>query len=126
MTTPIDIILITCNRIEKTRVTIDELYKRFFSTTTHVDLTNSDLWEVANELGIPKERVHFTNMSDKAFYFEKNLDFLWHLDDDWVENRQILKRTKARVKAVSAFGNPNWRQKCERILKKHESIQNAL
>ena len=93
----------------------DEKYKKFFSTTTNVDLTNNDLWEVANELGIPKERVHFTDMMDKWHFFALNDGFLWHLDDDWVENREILNNTK--TKAINSLSS-SWIAKCKRILKK--------
>ena len=99
----------------------DELYKKFFHTTTHVDLTNNDLWDLAKEIGIPKERIHFTNMEDK-WKFLKDKGFLWHIDDDWVENRQILNNCKP-TKAVSSFGNPNWRAKCQRLIKKAQTDQ---
>ena len=93
----------------------DEKYKLFFRTSTNVEITNTDLFEITNALGILKEKIVFTDMIDKYHYFEKHPEFIWHLDDDWVENRNILNHTK--VKAVSAFGNPNWKQKCERLLK---------
>lgn len=92
----------------------DEKYKKFFSTTTNVNITNNDLWEVAKDLGIPKERIHFTNMEDK-WKFLKDKDFIWHLDDDWVENRLILNN--AKMKAINVWGNNSWRNKCERIIK---------
>jgi len=100
--------------ITTTRWGDDEKYKKFYLTTTNVDLTNNDLWEVAADLGIPRERIHFTNMENKWPYI-KTKNFVWHIDDDWVENRQILNRTK--TKAISSFGNPNWKGKCERILR---------
>ena len=93
----------------------DEKYKRYFHTTTNVDITNNDLWELTAEIGIPKERIHFTDMEDKWRYIKK-MNFLWHLDDDWVENRLILNNTKTL--AISSYGSPNWEQKCNRILKK--------
>jgi len=92
----------------------DEKYKRFFSTTTNVDLTNNDLWKLAEEIGIPKSQIHFTDMSDKADWL-KGKGFLWHIDDDWVENRQILN-TCAPTKAISSWGNPNWERKCNRLI----------
>ena len=55
----------------------DEKYKKFFQSSINVDLTNKDLWKVVEEIGIPKERVHFTNMKDKWHFFEDNPDFLW-------------------------------------------------
>lgn len=98
----------------------DKLYRKFFMTSTNVDLTNSDLFEVAERIGIPKEKIHFTNMGDKWNFF-KDKDFLWHLDDDWVENRLILKHTKTL--AISAFGSPNWKHKCEKILIKFSNSE---
>lgn len=101
--------------ITTTRFGDDEKYKRFFDTTTNVDLTNNDLWDIAEDLGIPKERIHFTDMKDKWPYI-KEMGFLWHIDDDWVENRQILSNTSTL--AISSFNSPNWKHKCERIIKK--------
>ncbi|MFW6311345.1 MAG: hypothetical protein ACOC1K_03825 [Nanoarchaeota archaeon] len=100
--------------IVTSRFSNDELYKKFFSTTTNVNLTNNDLWDDAKYVGIPKERIHFTNMTDKFHFFKEN-NFLWHIDDDWVENRQILRESK--TKAISSFNSPNWKHKCEKILK---------
>jgi len=95
----------------------DEKYKKFFQTSTNVDLTNRDLWKVAEEIGISKERVHFTNMIDKWYFFKDNHDFIFHLDDDEIENYEIEKNTK--VKTINFFGNPSWRQECERILENY-------
>jgi len=93
----------------------DERYKTFFQTTIPVGRTNEDLFEIAASLGIPRERVHFTDMDDKWPFFKYYQEMLWHIDDDWVENRQILKNTK--TKAIDSIG-PNWKGKCERIIKK--------
>jgi hypothetical protein len=108
--------------ITTTRFGDDEKYKRFFHTYTDVDLTNKDLWEVAEELGIPKERIHFTDMKDKWPYIKK-MNFLWHIDDDWVENRMILNNTKTL--AISSLGNANWKIKCERIIRKEQEKRSS-
>lgn len=93
----------------------DDKYKSYFMTTISVDLTNKDLFEVADRLGIPVERIHFTNMDDKWPFMKYYHEFLWHLDDDWIENRNILKNTK--IKAINSIGT-NWKSKCEKIIKK--------
>lgn len=103
--------------VTTTRFSDDEKYKKFFQTAINVDLTNKDLREVTNDLRIPEERIHFTDMNNKWPYIKK-MGFLWHIDDDWVENRMILNNTK--TKAVSCWGNPNWKQKCERIIRKEK------
>ena len=100
--------------ITTTRFGDDTKYKKFFDTTTNVDLTNNDLWKVAEYVGIPKEKIHFTDMQDKWPYI-KTMDFLWHIDDDWVENRQILNNTKTL--AISSVSNANWQNKCRRIIR---------
>jgi len=75
---------------------------------------NDDLYKVANELGIPKERIRYTEEADKYLYFE-NENFVWHLDDCWVTNRLINKNTK--TKAISHIGSGNWIGKCNRLIK---------
>jgi len=94
----------------------NEKYKKFYKTSINVDVTNSDLREITNELGIPEERLIFTNMGDKYEYFEKNRDFLWHIDDDWIENDLINKNTK--VRGINVFGNNTWIQQTEEIIRR--------
>ena len=97
-----------------TRFGDDEKYKKFFHTTVNVDLTNNDLREVTDKLGIPEERIHFTNMQDKWMFFEENPGFRWHLDDDWIENEMINERRDTR--GLSHWGNPDWRKQCEALI----------
>jgi hypothetical protein len=79
------------------------------------DPNNDDLFKVADELGIPRNRIHFTNHQLKADFFRENKGFLWHLDDDWVELRHINSETK--TKGISCFGSGDWKRKCERVMK---------
>lgn len=90
-------------------------YQDFLQTSVEIGLDNKDLLEVAKNLGIPEERIFFTNMEDKWVFLKFHGDFLWHLDDDWIENRNILKNTK--TKAISSTES-NWKNKCERIIEK--------
>jgi hypothetical protein len=92
----------------------DERYKSFFQNTAAVGLTNKDLFEIAERLRIPKEMIHFTDMDDKWPFFKFWNDFLWHLDNDWIENRCILKYTK--TKAINSIG-ANWKSKCNRLIR---------
>jgi len=102
--------------IVTSRLTTEEYTKRFNTNLYYGKLANRDLFDIAKELGIPKNRIYFTNMSDKWRFFQENPDFIWHLDDDWAETRGILN--KAKTKAINSWGNPSWRQKCERILER--------
>lgn len=74
---------------------------------------NNDLYKVADELGIPKDKIVFTNGQPKH-QFVSDLDFLWHLDDDWLELKEIQRFTK--VKPISCFGSSTWKNKCNRII----------
>ena len=101
---------------------IDQGIEVYITTSRHSDKEydyaqdwNDDLYEVADKLGIPRKRIRFTDMVDKYKFFEEG-NFLWHLDDDWVENRLINKNTK--TKAISHIGSGNWIGKCNRIIKK--------
>jgi hypothetical protein len=47
---------------------------------------NNDLYDVANKLNIPNERIVFTNLTSKSTFFNKtNLKFVAHLDNDDIE-----------------------------------------
>ena len=89
-------------------------YAEEFKTTLYYgELANKDLFEVANKLGIPEDRIKFTNFQSK-WMFLQDKDFALHLDDDFNENRGILNHTRTR--AVNSYGNSSWRIKCERAL----------
>ena len=75
---------------------------------------NDDLFEVVDSLGIPRERIRYTEGADKYLYFE-NENFIWHLDDCCGTNRLINKNTK--TKAISHIGSDNWIGKCNRLIK---------
>ena len=45
---------------------------------------NRDLFNVANQIGIPKTRIYFTN-GDYKWKFFKDKDFKFHFDDDFME-----------------------------------------
>ena len=93
-----------------------EKYKEFFETHINIECTNRDLYEISDRVGIPRERIFFTNMENKWNYL-KDKDFIWHIDDDWAENRMILNHTK--IKAIDAHTS-SWKTKCERLIKRAE------
>lgn len=82
---------------------------------TNKDINHNDLFAVAQELGIPKSRIMFTNMEEKWLFFNRNkrLEFLFHLDDDPVELGAISRNTK--VKAISCLSG-TYRQKANNVL----------
>ena len=82
--------------------------------TARFDYDNKDVFEVAERLKISKEHIVFTNMYLKSEYFEKNEDFIWHLDDDSVELEFINKDTK--VKAINVK-NESCKRECLNLLK---------
>lgn len=95
-----------------------EHIKRFHVSPEFYHKVNYDLNEIAEELGIPKSRIIYTNMISK-WKFIKDKEFLWHLDDDWIETDDINKNAKP-TKGISCWGTPKWREKCEKIIKKRE------
>lgn len=74
---------------------------------------NIDLWEVVEDLGIKEENVVFTNMTGKFEFFKKNPGFKWHLDDDFVELREIIRFSKTNAINVDCS---SWKIKCMRLL----------
>ena len=56
----------------------------YVNTTRFAKFDNSDLFEVVNSLGLSYDKVNFTNHIWKAEFFEENnLEFEWHLDDNY-------------------------------------------
>ena len=55
--------------------------------------SNLDLYDVAEELGIPEEKIIFTNMEPKYLFFEDK-DFAYHFDDLPIEIEEINNNTK--------------------------------
>ena len=79
-------------------------------------ILNDDLFALADELGIPEKRVVFTAYKDKADYFLEHPNFVFHLDDDWIEIEIINK--KCKVKGISVFANADWREQALELLNK--------
>jgi hypothetical protein len=51
---------------------------------------NNNLFEVADECGIRRENIKFTNMESKSIFL-KDKGFTFHLDDDFIELLDILE-----------------------------------
>lgn len=89
----------------------DELHKHRYPHNPTLD----DLWEVVDEIGIPRWRVRFTCMESKSLYL-MHTNVVWHLDDDIIELSSI-KYDKCKTIGINVKGG-GWKQKCERILKR--------
>ena len=74
---------------------------------------NDDIYAQADAMGIPKNRIVFTNLLGKGAFFKRHPDFAWHLDDS---SKQLFDvQYMSKVKPISVF-NPKWKQKCEKHL----------
>jgi hypothetical protein len=78
-------------------------------------IDNSDLFEVTDRLGIKREQIIFTSHQLKSEVInEMGLEFIFHLDDDWVELNHINRETNTI--GISCFGTSGWKQKCKKLL----------
>ena len=76
--------------------------------------TNDDLWEVVDNVGIPRHQVRFQNMVSKSeFLFGTKV--IWHLDDDSIELYEI-RNMKLSTKGIQVEAG-SWKQKCEKFIK---------
>lgn len=87
----------------------DELHKHRFTNNP----TNEDLYNVTDKLGIPRYKIRFTCMRNKAEYLF-GTDILWHLDDDSLELELINEQTN--VFGIDVNGK-NWKQICNLSLR---------
>ena len=67
---------------------------------------------MADELGIPRERIVFTCFEWKDTFFENNKDFVWHLDDNPMEFKTIQQLGIAAINVKS----PSWQRKCSKLI----------
>jgi len=93
----------------------DEMFKIVDKSTP----ANSDLYEVTDSLGIPRERILFTEMDLKSKFLTD--DFIFHLDDDYTVVYDL--RANSKVPCVSVFKSA-YKNKCLRLLKNHERKTN--
>jgi len=77
-------------------------------------VNNSDLYEVADRIGIKEDHIHFCEMENKS-EFLKDKEFLWHLDDDAIELSFI--RTDTTVFPIWRYQGINWKQQCQDLLR---------
>lgn len=77
--------------------------------------TLDDLWSVVDNLGIPRWKVRFTCMEWKYTYLDKT-QFVWHLDD----NPDEIKHARINQCSVPIMSveNPNWKYRCDQMLKR--------
>lgn len=74
---------------------------------------NEDLWHIVDTIGIPRERVFFSYMKDKHHFFLQNPGFIWHMDDDVIENS--LLREFGNIVTINPEED-GWMEKCESYL----------
>lgn len=81
-----------------------------------VERQNQELYDVAEEVGIPKDKIVFTEHVDKIKYLQGK-DFTFHLDDDEFELMAILE-SKDTCKAINVE-HFEWMETCKEVLKKN-------
>ncbi len=80
-----------------------------------VEKQNQELYDVAELVGIPRERIQFTEHVDKIEFLEGK-NFIFHLDDDPDELWAII-RSGDPCKPVNVE-HFEWLETCKEILKK--------
>jgi hypothetical protein len=78
------------------------------------DTNNNDLFSISDKF-IRRKNVHFTNESSKFIFF-KDKDFVFHLDDDELEVREINENTS--VKGI--FYDNDFERNIFKIIKKED------
>jgi hypothetical protein len=66
------------------------------------------VYETTDELKIPKNNVHFLGYTHKYVYFEKNNDYLFHLDNDIQDVLEISDLTKVQ----GILYDCDWKENC--------------
>ena len=80
---------------------------------------NDDLFKVADNLGIKKENIHFTEGNPKVNFFINNSEFIWHLDDDYSEILDFKYKPECKTVPISVMSS-NFINKCNRLISNEE------
>lgn len=79
---------------------------------------NDDLFFIAEMMSIPKEKIHFCNLTPKWKFFCDNDDFDFHIDDDAEEVDEINQNSKTKgLHFISTFDNSGIRKIANEIEK---------
>lgn len=79
---------------------------------------NKELLRMSEKLEVNQERIIFTSGGLKKDYFRQFPDFIFHLDDDWIELHEIKLHTD--IKAIACFGNTDWEQDCFNAIQEYK------
>jgi hypothetical protein len=101
--------------IEYTKANLDQF------TINRVDKANHKLFRIADNLGIKREHIHFTNAQFKI-NFLANQNFLFHLDDDPDELIEILN-SKDPCKPINA-NHFEWEYDCRKLVEIEKYLEN--
>ena len=80
-----------------------------------IEKQNQQLYDVAEECGIPREKIVFTEHIDKIVFL-KDKDFVFHLDDD--EHELILIMESKDSCTPLNVDHFSWRENCLEVLNK--------
>jgi restriction endonuclease Mrr len=79
-----------------------------------IEKNNQQLYDIAEECGIPKENISFTAMIDKIKFLEGK-NFIFHLDDDETELEFI---EESDDKCVGVWVElKTWKKVCNNLIK---------
>jgi hypothetical protein len=84
-----------------------------------IERQNQQLYDVAEECGIPKENIVFTEHVDKIVFL-KDKEFLFHLDDDEYELIKILE-SKDTCKPLNV-GHSDFEVFCRELINSNTKI----
>jgi hypothetical protein len=86
------------------RVEVHVVTARDFKNSNY----EKDTYQLTDSLGIPRSNVHSTMGSPKYLFFQKNPDFVFHLDNDPTEITDIIRYTK--IKGI--LYDTGWEKNC--------------
>lgn len=80
-----------------------------------VEKQNQELYDVADSVGIPRDKIVFTEHVDKIIYL-KDKEFSFHLDDD-VEELIAIMQSGDPCKPINV-DYFSWKEECDNVLSK--------
>lgn len=101
---------IVTRRFDSVEKYTEEFMNSYLIPKERLAIEHNSLFVTADRIGIPRDRIVFTNMLYKFGYFKDNPNFSWHLDDDLEEVGMMAEHCK--VIPIRWINEPYWREIC--------------
>ena len=105
---------IVTSRFDSKDKYLPEFMRKHNINPSELSKEHDKLFTDADEIGISRDHIVFTNMTPKYLFFKEHPEFIFHLDDDWIEVENINETTE--VKSIRRWSDVDWKLECSKLV----------